>query len=131
MGILIFKGHIAKSYGVKGLIRFMKSEVLIRLFLRLNAFDPQLTAKHDTLSWYVYDDINVLIILHEIRQYRLTPATAKHSDRASGMEQQEVALNPLKTRRGGWFTIAISGRPMSYRKPGQLHLLDEEVGKWR
>ena len=47
------------------------------------------------------------------------------------MEQQEVAVNPLKTRRGGWFTIAILGRPMSCRKPGQLHLLDEEVGKWK
>lgn len=47
------------------------------------------------------------------------------------MEQQEVAANPLKTRRGGWFAIVILGRPMSYRKPGQLHLMDEEVGKWK
>jgi len=47
------------------------------------------------------------------------------------MEQQEAAVNPLKTRWGGWFAIAILGRPMSYRKPGHLHLLDEEVGKWK
>jgi hypothetical protein len=47
------------------------------------------------------------------------------------MERQEVAVNPLKTRRGGWLTIAILGRKMSYRKPGHRHLYDGEVGKWK
>ena len=45
-----------------------------------------------------------------------TPSNTKHSALASGMEQQEAAVNLLKTRRGGWFEIAILGRPDVLRK---------------
>jgi hypothetical protein len=45
------------------ILRLMRFQVLIRLVLKQNKHDPQLTAKPNTRAYYVYDDVNWFIAI--------------------------------------------------------------------
>jgi hypothetical protein len=72
--------------------------------LRLNTFDPQSTAKPDTHAQYAYDDVKSFT-----SYYMRLGSTGEHRQLLSirrlppEWSSRQVALNPLKTRRGGWF----------------------------